>query len=82
MLVRGLLLIYDCMVIPNTSESVDEVDSPRFLFVFYLFRTKNMLMSKRKNDETKTTSKNNSSGRVYFGRSDVGMWFLYISSFS
>ena len=30
---RGLLLVYDCMVFGDTSESVDEVISPRFFIV-------------------------------------------------
>ena len=30
---RGLLPVYDSMVFADTSESVDEVISPRFLFV-------------------------------------------------
>lgn len=29
---RGLLLVYDCMVFGDTSESVDEVISPRFFY--------------------------------------------------
>lgn len=38
---RGLLLVYDAMVFGDTSISVDEVISPRFLFVYAkLKRTK------------------------------------------
>lgn len=33
---RGLLLVKVAMVIPNTSVSVDEVTSPRFLLYVYM----------------------------------------------
>ena len=35
---RGLLLVYDAMVFGDTSESVDEVISPRFLFLSFSTR--------------------------------------------
>lgn len=31
---RGLLLVYSCMVFGDTSESIDEVMSPRFFIVY------------------------------------------------
>ena len=34
---RGLLLGYGCMVFGDTSESVDEVNCPRFSFCMSLF---------------------------------------------